>query len=119
MSRVRSLPARTLAVLGAALAALVLSACGEDGKGVPARCADPPLPIYDIQNAGAPSDDFARFNDPGEPPCVTEIGHAVGPAVGGGNSGGSASNGGTGAASSTSGGAGLGGSPADAGAGGA
>lgn len=119
MSRVRSFPVRTWAVLGAALGALAISGCGEDGKGVPARCTDPPLPIYDIQNAGAPADDFARFNEPGALPCVTEVGHAVSPAAGGGSSGGSAGNVGTGAASSTSGGGGLGGSPADAGAGGA
>lgn len=89
-------------VLGAALLALGALACGEDGKTAPERCADPPLPIYDIQDAGAHAVDN---------PCVTPIGHAV-------TEGGSSSSGGSGGTNSTS-GPGLGGSPADAGAGGA
>ncbi len=104
MSRSLSLPGRALALLSAAVFTLGLIACGEDGKTAPERCADPPLPIFDIQSAGAPADDNARYNDAGELPCVTEVGHGVsGPA----------------GDDSSSGGSDGGNSPADAGAGGA
>jgi hypothetical protein len=48
--------------------ATALSACGEDGKTAPEKCAEPPLPIFDLQLAGAPSVDN---------PCVTPPGHAI------------------------------------------
>ena len=120
MSRL-SLPSRAVSVLGSALLLVVAVACDEDGKTAPERCADPPLPIYDIQHAGAPSDDNARFNDDAgggdssgaTPPCVTEVGHGISkPVVVGGSAG-------TGGKTSTSGSSGLSGSPAEAGAGGA
>ena len=115
MSRLRSFP-RALAVLSASLLALGAAACDEDGKTTPARCADPPLPLYDIQHAGAPADDNARYNDADELPCVTEVGHAISKPVevAGGSSGGNASGGSTGLGGKAS-----GGSPDDAGAGGA
>jgi hypothetical protein len=46
----------------------VSTACGEDGKTAPDKCNDPPLPIYDIQQAGEPSVDN---------PCVTKPGYAI------------------------------------------
>lgn len=123
MSRL-SLPARAVTALGAALLLLGVAACDEDGKTAPERCADPPLPIYDIQHAGAPADDNARFNDDAgggdssgaTPPCVTEVGHGISKPVVVGTGGGSSGTSGT---TSTSGSGGLGGSPAEAGAGGA
>lgn len=57
-----------LASLCALLSTLALGACGEDGKTAPARCADPPLPLFDIQSAGAPEVDN---------PCVTQRGYAI------------------------------------------
>jgi hypothetical protein len=109
--RKRAFPNRARAALGALLLALGAAACDEDGKTAPARCADPPLPIFDIQAAGAPADDNARFNDEDELPCVTEVGHAIsGPAVVAGTGG-----------STTTGSGGVpgsGGDPAAAGAGG-
>lgn len=73
MSRLRSLPAQAKAALGALLLLVVTgsAACDEDGKTAPERCLDPALPIFDIQAAGAPADDNARY------PCVTKIGHAI------------------------------------------
>lgn len=123
MSRLRSFP-RALAVLSASLLALGAAACDEDGKTTPARCADPPLPLYDIQHAGAPGDDNARYNDADQPPCVTEVGHAISKPteVAGSSSGGKASGGTSGGGTGGSGGLGgtaTGGSPDDAGAGGA
>ena len=70
MSRLRFNPVWVKAALGALLLALAAgaSACDEDGKSAPAACLDPALPIYDIQDAGAPT-----VNNP----CVTPIGHSV------------------------------------------
>jgi hypothetical protein len=75
MSRRRCIPARTKAAFALLLLAFAssVSACDEDGKTAPARCLDPTLPIFDIQAAGAPADDNARY------PCVTEVGHATSP----------------------------------------
>ena len=80
MSRQRYIPARAKACLGLLLLAFAssVSACDDDGKTVPERCADPGLPIFDIQSAGAPGDDNRHLNsDPEKPPCVTTIGHSV------------------------------------------
>jgi hypothetical protein len=126
MSRYRPFPNRACAVLGALLLASGVAACDEDGKTAPARCADPPLPIFDIQNAGAPADDNARYNDDDALPCVTEVGHGVGKPieVAGSATGGTstAGTGGVGGTLPSAGGApadaGSGGAPADAGAGG-
>jgi hypothetical protein len=71
MSRFRSMPSRTTLALGLLLLGAASFACDEDGKSAPDKCGDPALQIYDIQTAGEPADDNARF------PCVTEIGHAV------------------------------------------
>jgi hypothetical protein len=73
MSRRSCNPVRAKAALGALLLGLVTGAlaCEEDGKTAPARCADPALPIFDIQAAGVPSDDNAQY------PCVTPVGHAI------------------------------------------
>jgi hypothetical protein len=113
MSRHRSFPNRARVVLGALLLASGVTACDEDGKTTPARCSE--LPIFDIQNAGAPADDNARYNDAEGLPCVTEVGHAISkPAE-------LAAAGGTSAAGTTSTGGkpvGAGGDAADAGAGG-
>ena len=88
MSRQRCIPARAKACLGLLLLAFAssVSACDDDGKTVPERCADPALPIFDIQAAGAPADDNEQY------PCSTPIGHAVSfvgpaPAAGGAPSG--------------------------------
>lgn len=75
MSRRSSPHAR--AVL-AALALAGATACDEEGKAVPSRCTEPPLPLYDFAHAGAPADGNARFNDDPARPCVTEVGHAIG-----------------------------------------
>ena len=58
MSRISVNPVRAKAALAALALAFVasVSACDEDGKTAPATCLDPPLPIYDIQNAGTFSD---------------------------------------------------------------
>ncbi len=85
MSRLSSHPVRAQAALGALLLGLVVSAsgCEEDGKTAPDRCLEPALLIFDIQTAGAPADDNARFNDDLDAngnllsPCVTKVGHSV------------------------------------------
>lgn len=116
-----------------ALSALSLSvlACKEDGKTAPERCSTLPAP-FDIQNAGAPSDDNRSLNpgsggENGLPKCVTEVGHAVssfsdgiaGDASSAGTSGsGAGGSGGSGGTSSNGGDTGTAGA-ADAGAGGA
>jgi hypothetical protein len=56
------------AVVCVALLFGATTACGEDGKTAPDKCNDPPLPIYDIQQAGEPSVDN---------PCVTKPGYAI------------------------------------------
>ena len=73
MSRQRCIPFRVKAVLGLLLIAVASSliACDEDSKTAPERCADPALPIFDIQTAGVPTDDNAQY------PCSTKIGHSV------------------------------------------
>lgn len=86
---------RTRPVTGLATAGLLLvlaSACGEDGKTAPERCAEPPLPIFDIQGAGAPNVDN---------PCVTAPGFAISGTIS--ESGGTSSSGGTGGSSGTAG----------------
>lgn len=85
MSRLSSHPVRAQAALGALLLGLVVSAsgCEEDGKTAPARCLEPALLVFDIQTAGAPADDNARFNDDLDAngnllaPCVSKVGHSV------------------------------------------
>lgn len=85
MSRLSSHPVRAQAALGALLLGLVVSAsgCEEDGKTAPDRCLEPALLVFDIQTAGAPADDNARFNDDLDAngnllsPCVTKVGHSV------------------------------------------
>ena len=67
MSRLRSFPAWAKAVIVALTVVTAASGCDEDGKALPATCADP-LPLDDIGNAGFP--DTAN-------PCVTPIGDAV------------------------------------------
>jgi hypothetical protein len=107
MSRQRYVPTRVKACLGLLLLAFTsaVSACDEDGKTAPERCADPPLLIFDIQAAGVPADDNAQY------PCSTPIGHAVsgvGSAVTAGTTSGGASGEGGGTATA---GAGAGGAP--------
>ena len=109
MSRVGSIPDRAKASIGVLLflALAGVAGCGEDGKTAPDRCADPALPIFDIQAAGEPADDNAQY------PCVTPIGHSISQ-IGAPDSGGTTSTGGTagkGGTSSTTdaGGAGAGG----------
>jgi hypothetical protein len=70
MSRQRYVSTLAKACLASLLLAFAsgVSACDEDGKTAPERCADPPLPIFDIQAAGVPADEY---------PCSTPIGHAV------------------------------------------
>jgi hypothetical protein len=108
MSRQRYVPTRAKAWLGLLLLAFAssVSACDEDGKTVPERCADPALPIFDIQAAGVPADDNDRY------PCSTPVGHAVssvGTAATAGTASGGASNGGEGGTATA--GAGAGGAP--------
>jgi hypothetical protein len=67
MSRLRSFSAWAKAAVVVSLAAPAVAACDEDGKSLPAACADP-LPLDDIANAGAPEVSN---------PCVTPIGDAV------------------------------------------
>jgi hypothetical protein len=101
MSRQRCIPARAKACLGLLLLAFAssVSACDDDGKTAPERCADPALPIFDIQAAGAPADDNKQY------PCSTPVGHAVS-FVGSASTAGGAPSGGTATA-----GAGAGGAP--------
>jgi hypothetical protein len=87
MSRYRAFLPRARAALGALLLISSAAACDEDGKTAPARCADPPLPIFDIQHAGAPADDNARYNDADALPCVTEVGHGISRGTGMGGEG--------------------------------
>jgi len=68
MSRLRILSGTARAVAGLALLLGAASACGEDGKTAPDKCKEPPLPIFDIQLAGAPNVDN---------PCVTQPGFAI------------------------------------------
>jgi hypothetical protein len=96
MSRQRCIPARAKACLGLLLLAFAssVSACDDDGKTAPERCADPGLPIFDIQSAGSPSDDNRHLNSDPNKPCVTTIGHSVSfvgsPTTGGKGGGGGA-----------------------------
>ena len=69
MSRLRTLSGWARAVVGLALPLALMNGCADDGKTVPERCAEPPLPIYDIQN---PGDQNAAGN-----PCVTHVGYAI------------------------------------------
>ena len=130
MSRIRRFPdwakaaAGALAFVGAAAAAV---ACDDDGKTTPTRCAD--LPIYDIQSAGVPGDDNARYvgDDPAHP-CITVVGHAVssigtetetgGTAAGGTSAGGTAAGGTAGKSSGSGGKGGTGGTAGSGGKGG-
>lgn len=117
-----------LALVALALAVMA-AACDEDGKTAPERCADPPLPLFDIQKTPPPEDDNRRFNDvaagdgPALRPCITEVGHAVSSfsdgSAGETSSGGTSSSGGS--SSGGIGAGGLAGTPgsSDAGAGGA
>jgi hypothetical protein len=68
MTRLGNVSGMAKATLCALLLAATLGACGEDGKTAPDTCAEPPLPLFDIQQAGAPSVDN---------PCVTKPGHAI------------------------------------------
>jgi len=90
MSRVCSIPDRAKASVGMLLLLVLagVAACDEDGKTAPDRCADPALPIFDIQAAGAPADDNAQY------PCVTQIGHSISQ-IGTPDAGGTTSTGGT------------------------
>lgn len=74
MSRLSRIPDRAKAAIGALLLAITMtaSACEEDSKTAPARCADPVLPIYDIAAAGQPSEAELNAN-----PCVTKVGHSI------------------------------------------
>ena len=118
MSLLRPHFVRVNVVLGGLLLGLMtLTGCEEDGKTAPERCLEPALPIFDIQAAGAPSDDNARFDDDAPlPPCITKVGHAIssngggtataGTSSGGTSSGGNAGSGGTTTAEAGAGGAG-------------
>jgi hypothetical protein len=111
MSRLRFHPVRAKAALGVLLLLAVTgaTACEEDGKTAPERCADPVLPIFDIQQAGAPADDNAQY------PCVTKVGHSISqgptttPTTGGSATAGSGGKAGSGATVTA--GAGAGGAP--------
>lgn len=101
MSRIgRNIGAASVS-LGALLFVLVPLACDDDGKTAPEKCADPALPIFDIQAAGAPADDNKRF------PCVTRVGHAVSQILPASSAG--KASGGTSSSSNDAGGAGAGG----------
>jgi hypothetical protein len=125
MTRARQVVGRAVAVLGA-LVCVTAAACDERGKTAPERCADPPLPLFDIRTTPPPEDDNRRFNDGGAgdgaalPPCITEVGHAVSSFTDGSAgepfvSAGSSSIGGSGNGGLGGGGAGNGGEAADAG----
>jgi hypothetical protein len=110
MSRFSSTPDRAKASVGVLLfiALAGVAACDEDGKTAPERCADPALPIFDIQAAGEPGDDNAKY------PCVTQVGHSINQGTPdssstGGGTGGTAGAAGKGGASSTTDAAGAGG----------
>ncbi|MDF3067967.1 MAG: hypothetical protein K0R38_3568 [Polyangiaceae bacterium] len=81
MKRAHRISGHAAAAIGAFVLMATALACDEDGKTVPERCADPPLPLEDIQKTPPPKDDNRRFNDGGAgsmiPPCITEVGHAV------------------------------------------
>jgi hypothetical protein len=89
MSRFRSINAWAKVAIVPLSVALVTTACDEDGKSLPAACADP-LPLDDLGSAGTP--DVTN-------PCVTPIGDAVSyvddgtSTAGGAPSGGGAPNG--------------------------
>ena len=68
MRRLPTVSGAATAVSCALVLGTMLGACGEDGKTAPDRCAEPPLPIFDIQQSGAPSVDN---------PCVSKPGHAI------------------------------------------
>jgi hypothetical protein len=111
MSRLSRTPNRTTLAIGLLLLVATSFACDDDGKTAPDKCGDPALQIYDIQSAGEPADDNAKY------PCLTKIGHSVSSIVpaggstsstttggnGGGGTGGKASTGGTGGKASTGG----------------
>lgn len=123
MSRQLRIPARATAYLGLLLLAVAssLAGCEEDSKTAPERCADPGLPIFDIQAAGIPGDDNAHLNSDPTKPCVTTVGHSVS-SIGNSPTAGTTSGGTTGGkgGSASGGKAGSGGTAtADAGAGGA
>jgi len=67
MSRLRSVSGLVKTALAVLALVTMAAACEEDGKSLPATCAEP-LPLDDIANAGVP----AVTN-----PCVTPIGDAV------------------------------------------
>jgi hypothetical protein len=119
MKRAGKVFGRAAACLGALGLAFAVTACEEDGKTAPERCADPPLPLFDIRTMPPPSDDNRRFNDgssgdgSGLPPCITEVGHAVS-SFGDGSAGetgtaGTTASGGTSASGGSSNGGGSGG----------
>lgn len=76
MSRFRSLPLRAGAALALVLSAAGSPACSDEGQAVPERCVDPPLPIFDFRQEPPPDDDNRQY------PCVTPVGHALGPTGG-------------------------------------
>ena len=100
MSRLSRIPDRAKAAVGWLLLAVAVTAvaCEEDGKTAPDRCADPVLPIYDIQGAGEPSEAEVNAN-----PCVTKVGHSIS-SIGTADSGGATTGGTAGAASGGKGG---------------
>ena len=95
----RCIPFRVKAGLGLLLIAVASNviACDEDSKTAPERCADPALPIFDIQTAGVPTDDNAQY------PCSTKIGHSVS-SIGSPSSSGTTSSAGTTSSSGKNGG---------------
>jgi hypothetical protein len=133
MIRLRAVSGLAKAALGASLFTLLVVACDEDGKTVPAKCVDTAnQPIFDIStnNAGGPPD-YSTI-PAHDNPCITNTGHAISPVYGlggtseagadsGGTTAGGTTNGGTNAGGTDSAGADSGGAPpsgADAGAGG-
>lgn len=110
MSRRRHLSGRVRAALPVAALFAAVFACDDAGKTAPERCADPPLPLFDFANAGAPSDDNARY------PCVTPIGHGISYV---GDDGAAAGKGGSAAAGADTGGNDAGAGGTDLGLGGA
>ena len=59
MSRLHSLTAWAKAAIVVSLTATVVAACDEDGKRLPAACADP-LPLDDLGRAGFPDELLQR-----------------------------------------------------------
>ena len=111
MSRLRIVPGRATLAVGLLLLAAAATACEEDSKTAPATCADPALPIYDIQGG---AEDVNN-------PCVTPVGHAVSSIAGGSSvdTGGASDTGGTAGSSGSAGKGGTAGSGGSAGKGGA